>query len=182
VVGMNPHAPFTGVLLLPDRPPFGTTSQVTLPDGLPVAAIRWHRFGFGARFDILDPSGGTVLASGARAGISGLRYRLLGPAQEMLLELKLSGWGLSGRTRITLAGGRMLTAKGNWSARQFAVTDERHQPVAQLVNTSRLFSLRPDNLAFETAAPVLSAVQAIGLAQCMRAAVEAQNSSQAATT
>jgi hypothetical protein len=36
--------------------------------------------------------------------------------------------------------------------------------------------MRQDSLAFELTAPVLSIVQAIGLAQCMRAAVEASRS------
>ena len=100
----------------------------------------------------------------------------------MLLELKLSGWGVTGRSTVTLAGGRQLTAKGNWTARQFTVSDEGGVPVAQLVNTSRFFSIRPDGLAFELRTPVLSIVQAVGLAQCMRAAVEAQRSSASAAS
>jgi hypothetical protein len=180
---MNPYEPFTGVLLLPDRTPFGTTSEVTVGDGRPVAAIRWQRFSFGARFEVLDPSGGTVLATGSRASVWGLRYQVLGPRQETLLEMKLSGWGgVNGRTRITAAGGRLLTAKGNWSARRFEVADEHGRPVARLVTTSRFFSLRPDSLAFEPTVPVLSVVQAVGLAQCMRAAVESQRGSQAAAS
>jgi hypothetical protein len=179
---MDPSEPFTGVLLLPDRVPFGSTSGVTLADGLPVAAIRWQRFSGGARFDILDPSGGTVLAAGSRAGFFGSRYQVLGPRRETLLELKVSGWGLNGTSRVTLPGGRVLTAKGNWSARQFAVRDQKRVLVADLVNTSRVFSMRPDSLAFELHVPVLSVVQAIGLAQCVRAAIEAQNAASAATT
>jgi hypothetical protein len=50
-------------------------------------------------------------------------------------------------------------------------------PVAQLVNTSRFFSWRPDSLAFELRAPVLTVV-----AQCMRAAVETQRSAAAANS
>jgi hypothetical protein len=107
---MHPYEPFTGVLLLPDRAPFGTTSGVTLADG------------------------------------------------------------------------RLLTAKGNWSARRFAVHDRDRVLVADLVNTSRVFSMRPDSLALELHVPVLSVVQAIGLAQCVRAAVEAQNAASAATS
>jgi hypothetical protein len=62
------------------------------------------------------------------------------------------------------------------------VVDQAGVPVAQLVTTSRAFSWRPDSLAFELQAPVLSIVQAIGLAQCMRAAVEAQRSASAASS
>jgi hypothetical protein len=179
---MDPYEPFTGVLLLPDRAPFGSTSGVTLADGSPVAAIRWQRFSGGARFDILDPSGGTVLAAGSRAGFWGNRYQVLGPRGETQLELKVSGWGLNGKSQVTLPGGRILTAKGNWSARQFAVRERDGGLVADLVNTSRVFSMRQDSLAFELHAPVLSVVQAIGLAQCVRAAVEAQNAASASAT
>jgi hypothetical protein len=68
------------------------------------------------------------------------------------------------------------------AARQFAVRDRDRVLVADLVNTSRVFSMRPDSLAFELHVPVLSVVQAIGLAQCVRAAVEAQNAASAATS
>lgn len=54
--------------------------------------------------------------------------------------------------------------------------------VAQLVTTSSAFSFRPDSLAFELTTPVLSIVQAVGLAQCMRAAAEAQRNSAAAAS
>jgi hypothetical protein len=178
---MQPFAPFTGVLVLPDRAPFGSTSPVTLDSGEPVASIRWHRWTPRARFEILGPTGSEVLASGSRVGFWGSSYEVLGPREETILGLKVSGWGLSGRSTVTLPGGRELKAKGNWTARKFAVLDDAGEPVAQLVTTSSVFSLRSGSLAFELRTPVLSIVQAVGLAQCMRAAIEAQNSSAAAT-
>lgn len=171
---MEPFKPFTGVLVLPDRAVFGTTSPVSLGTGEPVATIRWHKWTARARFEILDNTGSTVLASGARADFWGRSYRVAGPRQEPVLDLKVSGWGLSGRSTVTLPHGRVLTAKGNWSARRFSLTDETGTPVAQLVTTSSAFSPRPDSLAFELTTPTLSIVQAIGLAQCMRAATEAR--------
>jgi uncharacterized protein YxjI len=177
---MSPYEPFTGVLLLPDRAPFGSESPVTLGDGQPVAMIKWQRFSWGAKFDILDPAGGGVLASGKRAGL-GRRYEVTGPGGDVLLELKLSGWGgVNGKSTVTITGGRVLHAKGNWSARKFEVTDERGQSVAALLTTSKVFSMRRDNLAFELRQAVLSPIQAIGLAQCMREAVEAQRGASAA--
>jgi hypothetical protein len=177
---MSPYEPFTGVLLLPDRAPFGSESPVTLDDGQPVAMIKWQRFSWGAKFDILDPLGGGVLASGKRAGGFGRRYQVTGPGGDILLELKVSGWGgVNGRSTVTITGGRVLHARGNWSARKFEVTDERGQSVAALLNTSKFFSVRRDNLAFELRQAVLSPIQAIGLAQCMREAVESQRSSSA---
>ena len=177
---MQPFAPFTGVLLLPDRAVFGSTSPVLLDTGEQVASIRWHNWTARARFEILDAAGSGLLASGSRVGFWGRSYRVLGPRQEPVLDLKLSGWGPAGRSAVTLPGGRVLSAKGNWSARKFAVVDEARAPVARLVTTSSRLSFRPDSLAFELTSPVLSIVQAVGLAQCMRAAVEARRSSTAA--
>jgi hypothetical protein len=178
---MELSGPFTGVLVLPDRAPFGTISPVSLGDGRPVASIRWHNWSMRARFEILDAPGTTTLATGGTANLWGRRYRLLGGRSEVLLELKLSPWGPAGRSRITLPDGRLLSAKGNWTSRKFSVVDEAGVPVARLVTTSAPFSWRPDSLAFELQAPVLSIVQAIGLAQCMRAAVEARRRSAAAS-
>ena len=177
---MEPFAPFTGVLVLPDRAVFGRTSPVTLGTGEPVATIRWHSWTARARFEILDPAGSSLLASGSRVGFWGRSYQVLGPRQEPVLDLKVSGWGLSGRSTVTLPDGRVLNAKGNWSARKFTVVDATGALVARLVTTGSAFSLRPDSLAFELTAPVLSIVQAVGFAQCMRAAAEAQRNSAAA--
>jgi hypothetical protein len=179
---MQPFAPFTGVIVLPDRAMFGTTSPVSLGDGQPVAGIRWHNWTMRARFEIADPAGTTMLATGGRVGVWGRRYQVLGPRSDLLLELKLSLMGPTGRSTVTLANGQVLTTAGNWTNRKFSVVDQAGTSVAQLVNTSRVFSMRPDSLLFELRAPVLSIVQAIGLAQCMRAAVEAQRSSAAAST
>jgi hypothetical protein len=179
---MEAFAPFTGVLVLPDRAVFGRVSPVLLGTGEPVAAIRWHNWTPRARFEILDPAESSVLASGSRVGFWGRSYQVLGPRQEAVLDLKVSGWGLSGRSTVTLPDGHALTAKGNWSARKFTVVDGRGGVVARLVTTSSAFSFRPDSLAFELTRPVLSIVQAVGLAQCMRAAAEAQRSSAAAAS
>lgn len=167
------NAPFAGVLLLPDTSVFGTSSAVTTGDGLPVATIRRRVLSARSRFEILDAAGTTLLATGAQAGFWGNKYEVMGPESQFLLSLKFSGWtGPSGRGVVSLPDGRTLATKGNWTAREFTLADEAGTPVAQLHTTSRLLSLRPGSLAFELKAPVLSVVQAIGLAQCIRAAVE----------
>lgn len=176
---MQLFAPYTGVILLPDRAPFGTTSPVALGDGQPVALIRWQNWSMRARFEILDATGTATLAAGGRANLWGRRYQVLDLNSRVLLELKLGVWGPVGRSTITLPDGRQLAAKGNWTSRKFLLEDRSGQTVAQLVTTSGLLSWRPDSLAFELRVPVLSVVQAIGLAQCMRAAVEAQRRSAA---
>ena len=170
-------APFTGTLLLPDRAVFGSESAVTLEDGRPVAVIRWHNWSMSARFEIFDPVSNVLLASGAKAGFWGNRYRLTGPAGQQILELKFGFSGPTGRGVVTLADGRVLHTKGKWTARRFTVTDSDGRQVAHLVNTSRVFAMRSDSLAFELTAPALTSLEAIGLAQCVRAAVEAQAAS-----
>jgi hypothetical protein len=177
---MQPYAPFTGVILLPDRAPFGSVSPVSLGDGTPVASIRWHNWSMRARFEILDPDEARILATGGTASVWGRRYELQGPGADTLLELKVSLWGLGVRSTVTLPDGRILSANGNWTSRKFVVTDPVGVPVAMLVNTSRVLSWRPDSLALELTAPVLSVVQAIGLAQCVRAAAESQRRRRAA--
>lgn len=176
---MSPHSPFTGTLLLPDRAVFGSESAVTLDDGRPVAVIRWHTWSLGARFEIFDPVSNGLLASGGKKGFWGTRYQLTGPTERQILELKFGFSGPTGRGTVTLADGRTLHTKGKWSARRFTVTDAAGVQVAHLVNTSRVFAMRSDSLAFELTAPALTSLEAIGLAQCVRAAVEAQNAAAA---
>ena len=170
---MSPYEPFVGVLLLPGRAPFGSTSLVSLPDGQPVAQIHWHKWSMSARFEILDATGVVELAAGGKSSAWGRSYAVTGPGGAALLDLKLSGWGPGGRSTVTLPGGQTLATKGKWTGRKFEVLDDSGGTVARLVTTSGVFSMRQDSLAFEMTTPVLSVVQAIGLAQCMRAAVEA---------
>ncbi len=177
---MQPYAPFVGVLLLPDRAPFDTISPVTLGDGQPVASIRWHRWTVKARFDILDAVSGAELASGARQGFFGRQFVVTDPRNQPILTLALGFWGVASRCTVTLGNGQQLITQGNWTSRKFSVLDGAGQPVARILNTSKIFSWRPDSFAFELMAPVLSIVQAVGLVQCLRAAVEAQRSSSAA--
>jgi hypothetical protein len=170
---------FTGVLLLPSTSVFGTTAGVTLGDGTPVAVI--HRKAWSARhkFEIFDAADAMLLATGKTAGFWGTRYELLGPRSEQLLDVKFGGWTGPKRSTVTLADGRELTTDGNWSARNFTVTDSTGARVAGLVTTSSKWSWRPESLAFEITAPALTLLQAIGLAQCIRTAVEASRAAAA---
>ncbi|GGQ56418.1 LURP-one-related/scramblase family protein [Couchioplanes azureus] len=166
------YAPFTGVLLLPDASFLGTTSTVTTADGAPVATIHREPWGVRRRFEIRDAAGESLLATGAQAGFWGNKYELMGPQSQFLLSLKFSGWtGPTGPGVVSLPDGRVLTTKGSWTARQFTLADEAGTPVAELSNRGGLLAAR-QSLAFELRAPVLSVLQAIGLAQCLRAAVE----------
>ena len=173
---MHPYEPFVGVLLLPGHAAFARTAPVTLPDGQPVAQIRWPALSMTHRFDILDAFGDAELAVG-RKGFWGRSYQITGLDGDVLLGLKPSWWFPIGRSVITLPGGQRLTTKGNWTGRRFKVRDGSGSPVARLATTNRAFSLRQDSVAFEMTAPVLSIVQAVGLAECVRVAVRAQQSS-----
>lgn len=168
---------FTGVLLLPSKSVFGTTADVTLGDGTPVAVIRSKAWSARHKFEIFD-AGTTLLATGGAAGFWGNRYEVRGPAADLLLDVKY-GWTGPKRGTVTLPNGRELTTHGNWSARTFTVADSTGAPVAGLITTSSVWSWRPESLAFEITAPVLTLVQAIGLAQCIRSAVDASRAAAA---
>jgi len=170
---------FTGVLLLPSKSVFGTTAEVTLGDGTPVAVIHRKAWAVRPTFEIFDAADATLLATGRATGFWGNRYELLGPRSEPLLEVRFSGWSGPKRAAVTLADGRELTTSGNWSARNFTVADSTGGRVAGLVTTSSVWSWRPGSLAFEINAPVLTLVQAIGMAQCIRTAVEASRAAAA---
>jgi hypothetical protein len=175
---MNPHSPFAGVLLLPDRQPFGTIAPVTLGSGEPVAAIRWHRWTGRARFDVLDATGDGLLAEGRKESYFGKQYVLTTPGGAALASIEFGFWGL-GKGVIELRDGVQLTAEGNWTGRKYEFYDANGGQVARLASTSSFLSSR-DSLALELGRPVLSIVQAAGLAQCIRAALESQRSSSAA--
>ncbi|MFI7546564.1 hypothetical protein [Actinoplanes sp. NPDC049599] len=170
---------FTGVLLLPSKSVFGTTAEVTLGDNTPVAVI--HRKAWSARpkFEIFDAADTTLLATGKATGFLGNHYELVGPRAEPLLSLKFSGWSGPRRATVTLPDGRELTASGNWSARDYTVADSAGNRIAGLVTTSSAWTWKPDSLAFEINAPALTLLQAIGLAQCIRTAVEASRAAAA---
>jgi hypothetical protein len=175
---MQPYAPFVGVLLLPDKIIPTGTSPVTLADGAPIALIRWRVLTTRARFEVLDPSGRYELARGQAEGFLRRNYGLYAPADgDTMLRLRVSLMGPTGRSRVTLPDGRVLTAKGNWLARKFAVTAPDGSLVARIVPTRSWMSARPDSYGFELAQPLLSPVQAIGLAQFIRAAVKSQRQS-----
>lgn len=171
---MDPYAPFTGVLVLPDKVLPTGTSEVTVADGSVIALIRWHAFTTRSRFEILDATGQTELAHGRAEGFLRRNYVLYGPSERPLLRVTVGWFGPSGRSRVTLPDGSGLTAKGSWMFRRFAVTLPDGSLLARATATTGWWSIRPDSYAVELLRPVLSPVQAIGLAQSMRAAERAQ--------
>jgi hypothetical protein len=145
---------------------------VTLPDGQPVAQLRWHLMTTRGAFEILDPSGTVEVGRGLAEGLTRRRFVVYGAAGVPVLQLRLGWFGPIGRSTVTLSDGSVLTTKGSITGRRFAVRDTAGRDVARIVPTTGLLSIRPDSFGFELAVPVLSAVQAIGLVQALRAALK----------
>jgi hypothetical protein len=162
--------PFAGTLLLPDKLLPHGDSSVELPDRSVVAKIRWNMFSVGS-FDILDPHG-QLVGRAQGEGFAKRRFTVLSAGDEPLLGLALGWRGTAGRSGVELPGGRELTVKGATFKRRFTLLDGERE-IGAIEPTSGAFSLRQDAYAFELREPVLSIVQAVGLAQCLREAVKA---------
>lgn len=172
---MQPYAPFVGILLLSDLPPSRATSAVTSGNGEQVATLRWRRRVARNWFEILDVRGGTELAYGGPDYLDG--YQIREPNGTLLLQLTPGPSGPAGWWTVTLPDGRQLTAKGNQSRTVFSIHDEGRRQVAQILTGSRAWGLpQSRNLAFELQIPMLSIVQSVGLAQCIRVAQAAVRS------
>jgi hypothetical protein len=174
---MDLHVPFSGQLLLPDNLlPHGET-PVELTDGQMVAQIRrsllqWRSFG------ILDADGNDV-AEGRAAGLMRRRYTVTRADGAQLLELSLGWRGTAGRSRVTLPDGRELTVRGSSFRRTFSIRDADGAELGTIRpdrNLTKAMSLFTQAYRVTLHQPVLSVVQAAGLAQCLRKAVKAQQS------
>jgi hypothetical protein len=168
------HVPFTGVLLMPHLSSAKKTSVVTSGDGEPLATVRWRSRAVQDQFEVLDARGGTELAYGGPDRFFN-GYQIHGPDGSMLLLLGYGLLGPAGSGTVTLPDGRQLTTGRNRSRTMFPIRDEAGRQVAQILAGSRAWGPpQSENFAFELRAPVLSVVQAVGLAQCIRAVRAAQ--------
>jgi hypothetical protein len=177
---MDLMAPFTGTLYMPDKEFLNPVSDVLLPDGRPVAGVRWHAWT--RRFEILD-TGGAVIAECQGRGVFTVRYTVTLMNGRTVLALKPGAWRTFNGAQITLGSGRQLGMRqlSIWSERKF----EFYGPegtVGQILPTTGAFSFRPDSYAFEIGVPVMSALEAIGLAQAIRLVVRAQRQRRSANT
>ncbi|MFI5930960.1 hypothetical protein [Actinoplanes sp. NPDC051494] len=150
----------------------GLESVVTGHDGVPLAILRHRKRISRSRFEILDPTGATLLATGAQATVFGTKYELMGPQSQFLMQVKFGWSGASGRGTVSLPDGRTLGTKGSLTGRDFAIFDEAGSPVGALRTTSKLFTLKRAGLEFELSLPMVTVVQAIGLAEFLRTAAE----------
>jgi hypothetical protein len=179
---VNLDAIFTGTLYLPDKMVPSGTSPVMLSDGRTIAQVQWHFWTARSRFEILDPLGG-VLAQGASQGFAGRRYTVRTPTGRALVEIRLGIWRpISGAT-VTLGNGNAISVKqlSMWSDRNFQILRGGRQ-VGRISTTTGVFTFHPDSYAFELSAPVMSALEAIGLAQALRAVVRAARNQRSGST
>jgi hypothetical protein len=173
---MDLTMPFTGTLITPDKLLPHGDSPVTLPDGTLVAQIRWNVLATGS-FTVLDAEG-QELATGRPPGLvgrTGRRHEVHSTDGSVLLELTLGWRGAAGRSTVSLPDGRRLTVKGATFRRRFWLLDAGELEVGAITPTSTTFSMRKQSYAFDLRAPVLSAVQAVALAQALREAVKSGN-------
>lgn len=176
---MNLLAPFTGTLYMPDKEFFKAGSPVLLADGRSIAAIRWHTWS--QRFEILDTNGAT-LAECRPQGIFKRRYAVRMAAERPVIDLRLGAWRPFNGAELTLSSGRELSVRqvSMWSNRKFEFYTEASF-IGRIMPTTGTFSFRPDSYAFELLSPVMSALEAISLAQALRVAARAMRQQQSAT-
>jgi hypothetical protein len=169
---MDLRAGFAGTMYLPDKRFVSPGSPVHLPDGELIALIAWRSWS--GRFSILDPSG-TAIASCQSRGVLRRRYTVLTVDGSPVLDVLPGAWRPFGDMEVTLGSGRRITVRrsGTWSGRRFEFYDANNRLAGRIHPTTRPFSFRPDSYAFEVTMPVMSALEAIALAQALRLVVRA---------
>src|SRR4051794_10418471 len=169
---MDLRAPFTGVLYLPDKEFLNPNSPVMLADGQVIAGVGWHTWT--QRFEVYDPSGG-LIAECRPIGFFRKRYTVRTPDGRTVVDVQPGGWRPVNGATITLGSGRPLSVhwKSVWSDRRFEFSTDQGL-VARINPTTGVFSFRPDSYAFEAIQPVMSPLEAIGLAQALRMVVRSQ--------
>ncbi len=176
---MELEAPFTGTLYMPDKEFLNPVSTVLLSDGQAIAAVRrqtWSR-----RCDILDMRQRVVAECRVR-GVFAPVYTVSRTDGKRLVTLEPRFFrGLSGDI-ITLAGGKVIGIRrvSAWSQRRYEFSGPEGL-IGRILPTTGAFSFRPDSYAFEIGLPVMSALQAIGLAQLIRLVVRAQRQAAASS-
>lgn len=172
--------PFLGVLWFPGKLVPHGISPVFADDRTTVAQLRWHLSIRGA-FEILDAGGTTVVARGRAAGFRLRRYsvnRVPDGAPVVTMQTPLFS-PMPNNVRAQFATGRTYRVQGLDDRQQSGLYDGSTEVglmgpgstdwLAQLIQT--------DAVRFELRAPVLTMLEAIGIAQCIRAASRRQRRS-----
>jgi hypothetical protein len=176
---MSLFAPFTGALYLPDKEFGSSSTPVLLPDGRAIAGIIWHTWT--QRFEVTDPAG-AVIAECRPQGVFRRRYVVRTRDGRPVIDLRPGAWRPFNGAELTLAGGGRLTIRqlSMWSARKFEFSGPTGV-VGRILPTTGTFSFRPDSYAFELFQPVMSALEAISLAQALRVVARGQRQAAAAS-
>lgn len=180
---MDLRTPFVGVLYLPDKEFLNPNTPVMLPDGQVVAGVGWHSFS--QRFEIYDAAGG-LIAECRPSGFFRRRFTVRTPDGQPVVDVLPGSWRPINGATITLGSGRPLGVHQSsiWSDRRFEFSTDQGV-VGRIDPTTGTFSFRPDSYAFELFQPVMSALEAIALAQAIRLVIrnarQASGGSAAAT-
>jgi hypothetical protein len=169
---MDLYAPFAGVLYLPDKEFLNGSTPVMLPDGQAVAGIAWHTWSH--RFEVFDAMGGQI-AECRPTGFFRRRYTVVTLTGQPVVDVLSGGWRPINGATITLRSGQPLSVRqaSIWSDRRFEFYAAQAM-IGRINPTTGTFSFRPDSYAFELFQPVMSALEAIGLAQALRLVVRSQ--------
>jgi hypothetical protein len=164
---MDLLAEFTGTICLPDKRFVAAGSPVYRSDGHLIALIAWRSWP--GRFSILDPSG-NAMASCRPRGVFRRRYPVLDVNGLPVLDVLSGAWRPLGGMEVTLGTGRRITVRRSsmWSGRRFEFYDANNRLAGRIDPTTGLFSFHPDSYAFDLMMPVMSALEAIALAQTLR--------------
>ena len=169
---MDLRAEFAGTIYLPDKRFVTPGSPVYIPDGHLIALIAWRTWS--GRFSILDPSGDTIASCRPR-GVFRRSYAVLDANGLPVLDVLPGAWRPLSGMKVTLGSGRRITVRpsGMWSARRFEFYDANNRLAGRIDPTVGVFTFHPDSYAFELIMPVMSALEAIALAQALRLVVRA---------
>jgi hypothetical protein len=164
---MDLAAPFAGTLYLPDKEFLNSRSPVLHADGQTAAFVQWSTWT--QRFSVLDASGALV-AECRPQGILRWRFTVLAvPSGRALVDLKPGAFRPFNGAELTVAGRSLRVRQVSmWSDRRFEFyAGERL--VGRIQPTTWAFSFQPDSYAFELPEPTISGLEAICLAQAVRA-------------
>jgi hypothetical protein len=169
---MDLRAKLAGTMYLPAKRFVTPGAPVHLADGRLIAMIAWRTWS--GRFGILDPSG-NVFASCRPRGFFRRRYPVLAVDGLPVLDVLPGAWKPFSGMEVTLGSGRRIRVRrtGAWSSRRFEFYDASNRLAGRIEPTTGRFSLYPDSYAFELMTPVMSALEAIALAQALRLVVRA---------
>src|SRR5690242_14923033 len=169
---MDLRAPFAGTIYLPDKRFVATGSPVYLADGQRIALIEWRSWS--GRFSILDPSGNAVASCESR-GTFRRRYPVRTLDGSPVLDVLPGAFRPFSGMEVTLGSGRRVTVRrsSRWSGRRFEIYDPDDRLAGRIHPTVRPFNVYSDSYAFELTMPVMSALEAIALAQALRLVVRA---------